>query len=139
MTLPANLASKLPHWLIGGGVGVGATVALMVAERDPHSVIETFKGWGPLSFLALVMLAMIDRASRSMTDGLSKSAAAQQELADAVRQIAARDNNEAYEQRVLMGHIATQTEKILTRFEDLEKQMEAQRIGAPDRRDGAHA
>jgi hypothetical protein len=137
MTFPAGIASKLPHWLIGGGVG--ASVALMLAEREPHTIIETFKGWGPLSFLALVMLAMIDRASRSMTDGLSKSAAAQQELADAVRQIAARDSNEAYEQRVLMGHIATQTEKILTRFEDLEKQMEAQRIGSLDRKGGANA
>jgi hypothetical protein len=60
-----------------------------------------------------------ERAIQAVTN----SAASQQQLADAVNAIAKKDDQEAYEQRVLMGHIGTQTEKILTRFDELERRM----------------
>jgi hypothetical protein len=50
-------------------------------------------------------------------------ASSQEKLAGAVNEIAKKDDQEAYEQRVLMGHIGTQTEKILTRFDELERRM----------------
>jgi hypothetical protein len=111
-------------------MGAGAAIAYVLAEREPKALIETFQRWGPWSLIGLVGMVIASRVGERVMDlgeraiqAVTKSAASQQELADAVNQIAKKDDQESYEQRVLMGHIGTQTEKILTRFDELERRM----------------
>jgi hypothetical protein len=128
--LPKELALKLPGWLLSGGMGAGAAIAYVLAEREPRALIETFQHWGPWSLMGLVAMVIASRVGERVMDlgeraiqAVTNSAASQQQLADAVNAIAKKDDQEAYEQRVLMGHIGTQTEKILTRFDELERRM----------------
>lgn len=133
--------SKLPGVLLGGGLGAGATIALVLADKEPKLLIQTFFAWGPASLIGLVAIVLVGQGvSKGFTSVMEfgdkmlqvgrenaasarENAASQQRLADAVNAIAKKDDQEAYEQRVLMGHIGTQTEKILTRFDELEKRM----------------
>ena len=115
---------------IVGGAGVGATIALTLIDKEHHYIVETFRAWGAPALLGLVALLLVSQgASRVLDLGeqilpvLRENAASQQRLADAVNAIAKKDDQEAYEQRVLMGHIGTQTEKILTRFDELERRL----------------
>ncbi len=145
MTLvPKDLLAKLPQLLLGGAMGGGATIAYLLAEKEPKALIETFQHWGAPSFIGLVALVLVSQgASRVMDLGEKmlqvgrENAASQQQLADAVNAIARKDDQEAYEQRVLMGHIGTQTEKILARFDDMEKRMNEE--GRQERARGASA
>jgi hypothetical protein len=130
--------------MLGSGVGAGATVAYVLAEKEPKALIETFQHWGPLSLLVLVGMVLASHgASRAMDLGKEmlqvgrENAASQQQLADAVNAIAKKDDQESYEQRVLMGHIGTQTEKILVRFDELERRMNEER--STDKARGASA
>jgi len=125
-----------PGWLrktltMGGSAGIGATIALSLIDKEHHLIVETFRGWGASSLLGLVALFLFSQASSRVMDMGDKmievarqSAASQQQLADAVNAIARKDDQESYEQRVLMGHIGTQTEKILTRFDELERRLD---------------
>lgn len=109
--------------IFGGSMGSGAFLIYELVAREPRMIIDTFRSWGPLSVLALVMLAMLDRGFRAVVGATEKSAAALQEMSDAVRQIAKKDSDDAYEQRILMGHIATQMETILARFEQMKEEL----------------
>jgi multidrug efflux pump subunit AcrB len=126
--------SKLPSMLLGGGVGAGATIALILADKEPKLLIQTFFAWGPASLIGLVAMVLVSQGiSKGFTTVVDfgekllqvgrEVASSQEKLAGAVNEIAKKDDQEAYEQRVLMGHIGTQTEKILTRFDELERRM----------------
>lgn len=126
--------SKLPSVLLGGGVGAGATIALILADKEPKLLIQTFFAWGPASLIGLVAMVLVSQGiSKGFTTVVDfgekllqvgrEVASSQEKLAGAVNEIAKKDDQEAYEQRVLMGHIGTQTEKILTRFDELERRM----------------
>jgi len=126
--------SKLLSVLLGGSVGAGATIALILADKEPKLLIQTFFAWGPASLIGLVAVVLVSQGiSKGFTTVVDfgekllqvgrEVASSQEKLAGAVNEIAKKDDQEAYEQRVLMGHIGTQTEKILTRFDELERRM----------------
>lgn|GEM_PF-3038681 len=127
---PKELLSKVPGILLGGSMGAAGTIAYVLATREPKALIDTVQHLGTPAILGVVALAFASQAGSRVLDigerliGVAKdNAVSQQRLADAVNAIANKDNQEAYEQRVLTGHIATQTEKILTRFDDLERRI----------------
>jgi multidrug efflux pump subunit AcrB len=134
MFVSKETLSKLPSVLLGGGVGAGATIALILADKEPKLLIQTFFAWGPASLIGLVAMVLVSQGiSKGFTTVVDfgekllqvgrEVASSQEKLAGAVNEIAKKDDQEAYEQRVLMGHIGTQTEKILTRFDELERRM----------------
>ena len=138
--LSKDVFTKLPHLLLGGGVGAGAMIAYELAEREPKALIETFQHWGALSFLILVgmvllsqgagrvldlgqrMLASTEKNGERMLASTEKNAEGMQKLADAVQALANRDDREKEEQRRLLSFVGSQQEKILAAMDELKQQ-----------------
>jgi hypothetical protein len=126
-----RLRELAPQILLGGGsAGVAAMLAFKLVDSDPRMVIDTFRSWGPLSFVCLMGLMVMDRGFRKMVDASEKSSAAQQRLADAVHEIAQRDDYEAQQSKILLGHIGTTMEKVLARLENMETNSKARGASA---------
>jgi multidrug resistance efflux pump len=126
--LPKDLISKLPHMLFGGGLGAGAAIAYLLADKEPKALIETFQHWGAPAMLALVALVFVSQGAGRVLDlgekmliSTEKNATAQQQLADAVQALVNKDDREKEEQRRLLSYVGSQQEKILTAIEDLKQ------------------
>jgi hypothetical protein len=124
-----NLFAKLPHLLMGGGMGAGAIIAYELAEREPKALIETFQRWGAASFLVLVALVIASQIGgrvidlgESMLQVGRDNAVSQQKLADAVQELANRDDREKEEQRRLLSFVGSQQEKIMLALDELKQQ-----------------
>ncbi len=118
--------------VVGGGAG--ALIALSLVEKEPRAVIDTFRQWGAMPVMGMMMLAMIGSGFHLVVDqivpAIRENASASQKLADAVGEIARKEDSEAYEQKVLLGHIGTTMEKVLERLELLESRGNARATGA---------
>lgn len=110
------------HLVFGSSAGIGAVIALKLVDSNPTLVLETFKSWGPLSLLGVMSLVMVDRGFRSMVAAAEKSAGAQQNMADAIRELANKDDREKEEQRRMLSYVGSQQEKILLALDRLEQQ-----------------
>jgi hypothetical protein len=124
-----DLFTKLPHLLLGGGMGAGAIIAYELAEREPKALIETFQHWGAQSLIGLVALVVVSQLGgrfidlgESMLQVGRDNASSQQKLADAVQELANRDDREKEEQRRLLSFVGSQQEKILVAIDELKQQ-----------------
>lgn len=130
MTLvPKDLLSKIPHLLLGGGMGAGAAIAYELAEKEPKALIETFQHWGALSFLALVGMVLLSHVvgraldlGERMLVSTERTATSQQQLADAVQALVNKDDREKEEQRRLLSFVGSQQEKIMVALDELKQQ-----------------
>jgi hypothetical protein len=120
-TLLDQLRDFLPHLFFGGGAGAGVMIVYLLVQKEPRLALEVIKSWGAPAMLGLVAMVLVDRGFRNLIQVGRENAVAQQRLADAVQEIASRDNAEAVQQRAIMDHVATQTEKILTRLDELDQ------------------
>ncbi|MFL6310596.1 MAG: hypothetical protein ACJ71W_00695 [Terriglobales bacterium] len=127
--LSKDLFTKLPHLLLGGGMGAGAIIAYELAEREPKALIETFQHWGAQSLIGLVALVVVSQLGgrfidlgESMLQVGRDNASSQQKLADAVQELANRDDREKEEQRRLLSFVGSQQEKILVAIDELKQQ-----------------
>jgi hypothetical protein len=113
--------SRLYQLLVGGGgAGIGAAIAyelIGVLKSEPKLFIETLAHWGPMFILALVGMVLMDRRAAENLKISEKSAVAQQAMADAVHQIAEKDDRQAEEVRRLASYNAVQTQKVLDRLD----------------------
>ena len=129
MTLAGkDLVSKLPHLLLGGGMGAGAAIAYVLADKEPKALIETFQHWGAPSLLGLVALVLVSQGAGRVMDLGEKllqvgrdNAVAQQQLADAVQELVNKDDRETEEQRRMLSYVGSQQEKILAAIDDLKQ------------------
>jgi hypothetical protein len=126
VTLPKDMVAKLPHLLLGTSMGAGATIAYVLAEKEPRALIETFQHWGAQAFLGMVALVVFSQVSTRVIDVGAQmvqvgrdNATAQQKLADAVQELANRDDREKEEQRRLLSYVGSQQEKILRAIDEL--------------------
>ncbi|HKV94898.1 MAG TPA: hypothetical protein VJW20_20300 [Candidatus Angelobacter sp.] len=108
------------HLVFGSSAGIGAVIALKLVDSNPTLVLETFRSWGPLSLLGVMALFMVDRGFRAVVAASEKSAGAQQNMADSIRELANKDDREKEEQRRLLSYVGSQQEKILQAIERLE-------------------
>jgi hypothetical protein len=126
--------SKLPSVLLGGGVGAGATIALVLADKEPKLLIQTFFAWGPWSLIGLVGLVLLSQgASKGFTRVMDfgekllqvgrDNATSQQRLADAVNQIAQKDDERAREMELVVGQLARNSRQLLDDFRDLKQKL----------------
>jgi hypothetical protein len=127
--VPKDLISKLPHLLLGGGLGAGMTITYVLAEKEPKALIEVFQHWGAPSLIGLVALVLFSQTSQRVMDFGEKmlqvgrdNSASQQKLADAVQELANRDDREKEEQRRLLSFVGSQQEKILLAIDELKQQ-----------------
>jgi hypothetical protein len=126
---PRDWFSKLPGLLLGGGVGASATIAYVLAEKEPKALIETFQRWGPWSLLGLVAMVLASKAGERVMDFGDKmlqvgreNAASQQQLADAVQALVNKEDREKEEQRRLLSFVGSQQEKIMLALDELKQQ-----------------
>ncbi len=115
---------------VGSSVGGGAAFVYALVGKEPKLVLETLQKFGPETFLGLIALLILDRGFKSGIAMLQKSTEAQQRLADAVQQIAHKDDREREEQRRLMNFIGAQNERILDFLSGLDEKHKSK---------GAHA
>jgi hypothetical protein len=131
---PKEAISKLPHVLIGGGVGAGVTVALILAQKEPKLLIETFAHWGAPSLIGLVAVVLVGQGvatgftkvmefGAQMLEVGRENASSQQRLADAVNQIAQRDDERAREMELVVGQLARNSRQILEDIRDLKQHL----------------
>lgn len=111
-----------------GGFGAGATIALTLVDKEHALIVETFRTWGASAFIALIAMLLASAGfGRVMDMGgqmlqISRDgAAAQQNLADAVRELVGKDDREKEEQRRLLSYVGSQQEKILQAIERIEQ------------------
>jgi hypothetical protein len=124
-----DLFSKLPHLLMGGGMGAGAIIAYELAEREPKAMIDTFQHWGAASLLGLVALVLFSQGAGRVLDmgdrmiaSSEKTAASMQQQADAIQALVNKDDREKEEQRRLLSFVGSQQEKILVAIDELKQQ-----------------
>jgi hypothetical protein len=127
--IPKDLFSKLPGLLIGGGMGACATVAYVLAEKEPKALIETFQRWGAWSFLGLVAMVLLSQGAGRVLDlgermlaSTEKNAEGMQKLADGVQALVNKDDREKEEQRRLLSFVGSQQEKIMLALDELKQQ-----------------
>lgn len=105
------------------GLGTGATLALVVVEMwraHPELLIGLATSWGPVTGLCFAGLWFVDRRFGEGVQVMRDNTIAQQRLADAVTQIAQKDDSERREQKLQIGYVAAQQEKILEKLEGME-------------------
>lgn len=142
MTLISKDAlAKLPQLLLGGGVGAGATIALVLADKEPKLLIQTFFAWGPASLIGLVAVVLV---SSGISKGFTRvmdfgekllqvgrdNATSQQKLADAVNQIAQKDDERAREMELVVGKLARDSRQILDYVRELKQQFSQEKANA---------
>jgi hypothetical protein len=111
-----------------GAFGAGSTIALTLVDKEHRLIVETMRGWGPGAFIALIAMLLCAAGFKSVMDmggqmlQISRDgAAAQQNLADAVRELVNKDDREKEEQRRLLSYVGSQQEKILSAMEELKQ------------------
>lgn len=142
MTLvPKGLLEKLPELLMGGGLGAGVTIALVLAEKEPKLLIQTFFAWGPASLIGLVAIVLV---GTGMSKGFTRvmdfgeqllqvgrdNALSQQRLADAVNQIAQKDDERAREMDLVVGQLARNSRQILEDVRELKQRFPQEKANA---------
>jgi hypothetical protein len=132
---PMNLPDLLKKLIFGTGAGIGVMIAYIVFDAvhaKPELALQTFgtlmSGSGALTVVLLVALyfgnARVGEGLQVLRDNTSAqkdNAVAQRDLADAVQSLAVKDDREAEKQRLMLSYIAQQQEKILEKFETLDK------------------
>lgn len=133
--------AKLPQLLIGGSLGAGATIALVLADKEPKLLIQTFFAWGPASLIGLVAVVLVSTGiskgfTRAMDFGEKllqvgrDNASSQQRLADAVNLIAQKDDERAREMDLVVGQLARNSRQMLDEFRELKQQLSREKANA---------
>jgi hypothetical protein len=139
MTLiPTNWPSWARHLLLAtSGAGIGATAVLTLVDKEHYLIVETFRGWGAPSLIAIVAIMVCSNAFNRVIDMGNQmiqvgrdGAAAQQNLADSVREMVSKDDREKEEQRRLLSFVGTQQEKILLAIDELRNSVNSRARGA---------
>jgi hypothetical protein len=133
---PKGALAKWPSILLGGGAGAGAAFMLVLAQKEPKALIETFQHWGAPSMLGLVALVLVSQVGSRVLDlgermiaTSERTAASMQQQADAIQELVHKDDREKEEQRRLLSYVGSQQEKILAAMDEL-KQANARSRGA---------
>jgi type II secretory pathway component PulM len=107
----------LKKFALGGGVSAGGATVLVLyelAKKDP-TLLQQVVGWGPMFVaLVIVILVIVNPMIQNQRDGTK----AMQEMADAVRAIATKDDRQAEQLQTLAAYNATQSERMLRHLED---------------------
>jgi hypothetical protein len=93
-------AGLLKHVLTGGGVTVGVLLAYAgyeIAKAQPQMVIELMRSWGAPAMLGAMAVVFMDRRIGQGMRLLSDNTRATQKMADAMSEIAHKDDNRARE------------------------------------------
>jgi len=123
----------LKHLLTGGVISAGSVMAYALwhlVESQPQLVLQVVNGWGPLAAIAIGGMLLVDRRFGQVLDVQRDSTSAHQKLADAVKELADRDDHEREEQRRLLSFVGSQQEKILLKLDQVDRNTQAR---------GAHA
>ena len=128
---------------LGGGMAIVYAV-LDVLKAQPQSaqlVITTVGQWGPMFALAAGILAVGSRGANRIVDVMQaqqqahvaaaeKTATANQAMADAMRQIANKDDIAARERELLLDHIAYKQRELKDQMDRIEKALMSKAAGA---------
>lgn len=105
-----KLESLAVRWVqklfFGCGVGGGATLMFLLAEKQPGRLIEMLEKFGPETFLGVIALVILDRNMKSGISIQRDSVAAMQKASDAITQIANKDDEHVREMELLLDHLA---------------------------------
>lgn len=122
VNMNSPLGAMLKKIVFGGSVGIGATIAYVFLQailKQPDLVkllINVVGSWGPLMVVLLVGMYF---ANERMGEGLQvmrDNTSAQQDLANAVRSIAEKDDRTAEKQALLLGYVGQQLDKTLVQL-----------------------
>jgi hypothetical protein len=116
-----NRDGKWRGVLLAGGAGTGlaltyAAVELMRSEPKAFAdaVIRAFLQWGPMFILCLVGMFIVNNVGQKLLEHSAAHAAAQQRMADAMQQIASRDDQASRERELLLNDVAFVLKEVKT-------------------------
>lgn len=115
------------HWIVGGGLAAGAGFYVYEwMERNPALGVELLRGFGSSFVLGLVALLVASAFLNKLVDHVGGLATGVKDMAASVAAIAAKDDRQYQEMRLLIQFSAQQSER---NFEILREQREVlQRI-----------
>jgi|SRR6185437_10753273 len=128
-TTPNSLTPLLKKinlpWLLatlGTGAGIMAIVSRLAAN-EPKAVIDLVGNWGPLFALALFLIWVGDRRTGEMLAVSRESALSQQKLADAMQQIAQKDDIRGREMELGMATMGRNMERLLQHMVEMRNEI----------------
>ena len=111
---------------LGAGSGFALVLALLQLLRPSASQLLTVLAtWGPM-FLVVVLgmvlfYLLVSTWGQRLVDSIAANAAAQQSMADAMQQIAHRDDVRDRERELALDHLAYTTQSILRTVQSIEE------------------
>jgi hypothetical protein len=108
--------------LVGTGAGAGAYLAYLgsrVLLAEPRMVLTIVGQWGPMVVVLLVGLWFANGRVGEWIGVMRDNTQAQQQMADALGQIADRDDRASERQQAMMNYNGQQLEKILLKLDSL--------------------
>lgn len=125
-------------------MGVGGLVAYEVAKavaHEPQAMVALLSSWGPLFAVVVSVLVFGDRrfgqmienqksAAVDMVAAAREGAKAQQQMADAVAQLAQRDDRHQQEVEVTLGYVGTKLREVLQELQEVKAAVNSKAQGA---------
>jgi len=124
-SLSGAVGERLRPWLLTGTAGTGAMLAYFFVQAlrsDPELMKEVIVGvlrWGPLFVICAALIWVLDNRMKEFAAANRDSATQQQRMADAMQQLAQKDDIERRELKLTIGYVASQQEKILERLDEV--------------------
>jgi len=116
---------------LGAGSGFAFAIALLQLLRpSAPGLLTVLATWGPM-FLVVVLgmvlfYLMVNTWGQRLVESIAANAAAQQSMADAMQQIAHRDDVRERERELALDHLAYTTQTILRTVQAIEERQVSQ-------------
>jgi hypothetical protein len=108
--------------LLGTGAGAGAFLAYLAARlllAEPRLALTIVGQWGPMLVVLMVGLWFANARVGEWIAVMRENTQAQQQMADALRLIAEKDDRAVERQHTMMNYVGQQLERILVKLDNL--------------------
>jgi hypothetical protein len=116
------LKLTLAKWSAGGASALLVWEIFRLLERSDMAVSQVLQ-WGPMFVVSLALMMLADRRAGQFIDLQAQQTAAMLGIQTSFQQMAARDDQRAREQEIVLDHLAQNSEKLLRKMEAIEERL----------------
>ncbi len=108
------------------GSSMGLTMEFFGLLRlDPKEAFELLRVWGPNFLIGLVIVVIVGGLLSQMIDISRDGVSVQRQMAEAISQIAQRDDRQLQEIQTLSAYTAQQSERLYRRHDRIERALQS--------------
>jgi hypothetical protein len=134
IAFPATNGHKQRTLILSLGAGSGFALAVAILQLLRPSGVQllaVLATWGPMFLVVILGMVlfylMVGTWGQRLVDSIAANAAAQQSMADAMQQIAHRDDVRERERELALDHLAYTTQTILRTVQAIEERQLGER------------